>query len=195
MSARNLVSVFLSVGLAASSLLAQAPALRKSPELTITKPSGDELLLSSFKGKVVVLELMFVNSPHCVQLAQMLSELQSNLGPRGLQAVAVAFGPHSDQALVGHVADRLQLSYPMGSATSENVDAYLGRSGTEVLKIPQIVVIDRKGFIRASSGARGDTSLEDEASLRTLLDPLLNEKVSDTSVSNVRPEKKKDGQL
>ena len=195
MSSRRLWSVLSCVALAASSLLAQAPALRKSPELAITKPSGEQLLLSSFTGKVVVLELMFVNSPHCVQLAQMLSDLQGSLGARGFQAVAVAFGPHSDQALVGHVADRLQLSYPIGSATSENVDAYLGRTGTEVLKIPQMVAIDRKGFIRATSGTRGDTSLENESSLRTLLDPLLNEKVPSPNAAGIKPQTKKDGQL
>ena len=132
-------------------------------------------MLSSFKGKVVLLEIMFVNSPHCVQLAQVLSELQSSMGSQGFQAVAVAFGPHSDQALVGHVAERLQLPYPMGSATSENVDSYLGRTGTEKLKIPQMVVIDRKGFIRATSGT-GDPTLENESSLRASIDALLKEK-------------------
>ncbi len=175
MNVRILTCLLLSALLVASSSLAQATALRKSPELAITEPSGEQLLLSSFKGKVVVLEIMFVNSPHCVQLAQMLSELQGSLGPQGFQAVAVAFGPHSDQALVGHVAERLQLPYPMGSATSENVDSYLGRTGSEVLKIPQMVVIDRKGFIRATSGT-GDPSLENESSLRASIGTLLKEK-------------------
>jgi peroxiredoxin len=175
MKLRIPASLLLSAILVASSSLAQAPALRKSPELAITQPSGEQLLLSSFKGKVVLLEIMFVNSPHCVQLAQVLSELQSSMGSQGFQAVAVAFGPHSDQALVGHVAERLQLPYPMGSATSENVDSYLGRTGTEKLKIPQMVVIDRKGFIRATSGT-GDPTLENESSLRASIDALLKEK-------------------
>jgi peroxiredoxin len=191
MSAQRPMSVLLTMALAASSLLPQAPALRKSPELAITKPSGEEMLLSNFKGKVVVLELMFVNSAHCIRLAQTLNDLQGTLGTRGFQAVAVAFGPHADQALVGHVAERLQLTYPMGSATSEEVDAYLGRTGSEVLKIPQIVVIDRRGFIRASSGSKGDSSLEDEISLRALLDPLLNEKVASASVARATPDNKK----
>jgi peroxiredoxin len=189
MRARILISMMVVAGLAGSSLLAQSLSLRKSPELAITKPSGEELMLSNFKGKVVVLELMFVNSAHCIRLAQMLSDLQANLGPRGLQSVGVAFGPHSDQALVGHVAERLQLTYPVGSSTSQDVDAYLGRTGTEVLKIPQIVVIDRKGFIRASSGSRGDSSLEDETSLRAFLDPLLNEKVPAQSGARATPGK------
>ena len=175
MNLRILTGLLSFAILVASSSLAQAPAPRKSPELAITQPSGEQLLLSSFRGKVVVMEIMFVNSPHCVQLAKMLSELQSSMGSQGFQAVAVAFGPHSDQALVGHVAERLQLPYPMGSATSESVDSYLGRAGSAMLKIPQMVVIDRKGFIRATSGT-GDPALENESSLRASIDTLLKEK-------------------
>ena len=119
---------------------------------------------------------MFVNSPHCVRLAQMLSELQGKLGPAGFQAVAVAFGPHADQALLGHVSERLQLTYPMGSATSESVDAYLGRTGTEVLKIPQIVVVDRKGMIRAQSDIKGTAELQDMTGLRPQIEKLLKER-------------------
>jgi peroxiredoxin len=186
------MSTVVSVALAASSLLAQAPVPRKAPELAITKPSGEQILLSSFKGKVVVMEVMFVNSPHCVSLLEMLNQLQGELGARGFQAVAAAFGAHSDQALVGHVADHLKLNFPFGSATSTDVDSFLGRTGNAMLKIPQMVVIDRKGVIRATTASRGDLSLEDEATLRAFVDPLLNEKVA---AAHTMPTGKKDGQL
>ena len=60
-----------------------------------------------------------------------------------------------------------------------DVDNYLGRNGNEILNIPQVVVIDRAGMIRATSGGRGgNPALEDENSLRTLINGLLNEGVS-----------------
>jgi cytochrome oxidase Cu insertion factor (SCO1/SenC/PrrC family) len=37
--------------------------LRKSPEFTIADASGKTTQLSSFKGKVVVMEFLFVKSP------------------------------------------------------------------------------------------------------------------------------------
>src|ERR1700730_14236053 len=114
MSPRKISSLCCVLALSASFLWAQAPVLRKSPELAITVPSGEQVLLSSFKNKVVVLEFMFVNSAHCIRLAQMLGDLQGNLGARGFQAIAVAFGPHADPALLGHVPERLQLTYPLG---------------------------------------------------------------------------------
>jgi peroxiredoxin len=170
--------------------LAQAPSSRKSPEFSIDQSSGEKILLSGLKGKVVVMEFMFVGSAHCLHIAEMLNKLQGDLGSRGFQAAAVAFGPHSDQAMVGHVAERLQLTYPLGFATSERVDAYLGREGTEKLKIPQLIVIDRKGIIRSATGTANPT-LEDEALLRVVLEPLLKEPPPSGNAAHSAPATKK----
>src|ERR1700689_2056652 len=105
MSERKLTSAIASIALTAFSLVAQAPSPRKSPEFSIDQSSGEQILLSGLKGKVVVMEFMFVGSAHCLQIAGMLNKLQSDLGSRGFQTIAVAFGPHADQAMIGHVAE------------------------------------------------------------------------------------------
>jgi peroxiredoxin len=193
MTLRRFISAIVSTTLAASSLLAQAPAPRKSPEFSINKSSGEDVLLSSFKGKVVVMEFMFIGSSHCLELAAMLNKLQADLSPRGFQAIAVAFGQHADQAMVGHVEERLHLTYPLAYASPADVDAYLGRQGTEKLKIPQMIVIDRKGFIRASTGTANPT-LEDEALIRVILEPLLKEPAPSGNAAHATPAPKKNGQ-
>jgi hypothetical protein len=190
MSVQRLISVIASLALTASSLVAQAPLPRKSPELSIDQSSGEQILLSSLKGKVVVMEFMFVGSAHCLQIAGMLNKLQGDLGSRGFQGVAIAFGPRVDQAMVGHVAERLQLTYPLGYATSESVDAYLGRQGTEKLKIPQLIVVDRKGMIRSATGTANPT-LEDETLLRVVLEPLLKEPPPSGTAAHSAPAPKK----
>jgi hypothetical protein len=87
--------------------------------------------------------------------------------------------PQTGEQLLPVVVDSLKLTYPLGYASKQAVDSYLGRSGNEILNIPQVVVIDRAGMIRAASGGRGgDPTLEDENSLRTLINGLLNEGVS-----------------
>ena len=175
---RKLFYFFFGITLAAVSLLAQAPVPRKSPEFSISDAAGDEVLLSSFKGKVVVMEFMFVGSAHCLNLAQLLNKLQGDLGSQGFQSVAIAFGQHADQAMVGHVAERLMLHYPVGYSTPNDVDVYLGRQGTQKLRIPQMVIIDRKGIIRATTGAMGNPALENETQLRSMVESLLEEKAS-----------------
>jgi Redoxin len=156
-----------------------APIPRRSPNLVITEPSGKQVMLSSFKGKVVALEFFFLRSAKCLNLVNTMNKLNAELGPRGFQAVAVAFpapGSDANGLLVGQLVDYLKPNYPIGYATKERVDQYLERSETEVLRIPQVVVIDRDGMIRAQSGGRdGNVQLEDENYLRSLIGNLLTE--------------------
>src|SRR6476469_380322 len=181
MSRQKITSIFLVMALVTSAFaLPTATVLRKSPEFTIADASGKTTQLSSFKGKVVVMEFLFVKSPHCIRVATTLNKLNSALGVRGFQAVGIVSGPpnstETGEQLLPAVVDSLKLTYPLGYAQKDAVDSYLGRSGNEILNIPQVVVIDRAGMIRATSGGRGgDPALEDESSLRNLIEGLLNE--------------------
>ena len=149
---------------------------RKSPEFAIYEPGGKTTMLSSFKGKVVVIEFLFVGSKHCLRVATTINKLYRELGPRGFQPVGIAFGPEADGANAYLLAQTLKLTYPVGYSSNDNVDTYLARGKDEVLNIPQVVVIDRRGMIRAQSGGRpGDPKLEDEDSLRALLEGFLKE--------------------
>ena len=153
-----------------------APVPRKSPDFTINEPGGKTTMLSSFKGKVVVMEFLFLGSQHCLRVAATINKLYGELGPRGLQPVGIAFGPKADAANTYLVAQTWRLNYPVGYSDQENVDTYLARGKDDVLNIPQVVVIDRAGMIRAQSGGRpGDPKLENEDSLRTLLNGLHKE--------------------
>ena len=172
---------FTTIMTLAASAVATTSVPRKSPEFTIVEPSGKETTLSSFKGKVVVIEFLFLKSAHCLRVAQTLNRLQRDLGPRGFQSVGIVFGPDADAQRVTYLADDFKLTYPIGYASPDNVDTYLAREPKEILNIPQIVVIDRVGVIRAQSGGKGgNPALENENSLRALIENLLNEQASQT---------------
>lgn len=180
MNKQRLTSIVLVLVLAASApALPAATVLRKSPEFTISEPSGKSTLLSSYKGKVVVLEFLFFQSEHCMHLAQVLNKLNRELGARGFQPIGIVFDPPkvptSAEKVIPSLVDYFKLNYPVGFTSKDDVDTYLGRTGNELLPIPQVVVIDRAGMIRAVTGDRTDTKLEDETSLRKLIDGLLQE--------------------
>jgi len=180
MHIRKLTSLVLLFLLTASMPARPTSAIpRKSPEFAISGPSGKTTMLSGFKGKVVALEFLFVRSTHCARVAMTLNRLNGELGPRGFQAVGIAFDAPDPSKTGGQLlpamVENLKLTYPVGYANREAVDSYLGRTGKEILAIPQIVVIDRNGMIRAVTGDHTDPSLEDENSLRTLVDGLLKE--------------------
>ena len=78
-------------------------APRVAPDLTMTEPSGAQTRLSSYSGKVTVVEFLFTSSPHCQELARLLAKLQVDLASSGFQAVGVAIdgvlGVASPQAI------------------------------------------------------------------------------------------------
>src|SRR5215469_7574039 len=165
----GIVTASLVVLLLTFSAVAATPSFvpHKSPEFTVTEPSGKITELSALRGKVVVLEFFFLQSNHCTRVAKILNNLNLELGRRGFQALGVVFDPpnvpESHGQLVGPAVSFFKLSYPVGYSSKAEVDRYLARQPHEIFNIPQIVVIDRAGMIRAESGpAGGDPRLEDE---------------------------------
>ncbi len=150
------------------------PIPRKAPELTIVEPSGKQTLLSSYKGKVVVIEFLYTTCPHCQAASQVITKLQKELGPRGFQAIGIAFNDNAQMLVPGFV-QQFNVGYPVGFASSDTVLGYLGFSIMDRYSVPQEVVIDRKGMIRAQSGVDGDPKLQEENSLRSVIDSLLKE--------------------
>lgn len=165
-------AVFLAFG---ASALAVLPVPRKSPEFAIVEPSGKQTLLSSLRGKVVVVEFLMTNCPHCQRVSRTIANVHQELGPRGFQPIGVAFEPGVTPRMVTGFVQQFGVSFLMGYSSPEAVDTYLGRSAVERLMVPQIVVIDREGVIRAQSGRNGDPNLENENYLRNLIDSLLKE--------------------
>ena len=177
----KLIAGIAALLVAATSLVVPAaPVPRASPEFAIVSPGGQSVQLSAFKGKVVVMEFLFVKSEHCLRVLRTLGKLQGELGSRGFQPVGVVFDPPNTSVdgrrLAATMQDYFKLTFPVGYSSKEDVDRYLGRTRQEILSIPQVIVIDRSGTIRAASGGRGgDLTLEDESSLRNLIGKLLDE--------------------
>src|SRR5690242_16499816 len=115
----NRLAVFLV--LSVSSVVATAQVPRKSPEFIIVKPSGKQTLLSSFKGKVVVVEFFLTNCPRCQRVTRTVSKLDKELGPRGFQAIGIAFDKGINGPTVIDLVQRLGVTYLVGYASSDKV--------------------------------------------------------------------------
>jgi peroxiredoxin len=165
----------LALSLASLSLMAQPPMPRKAPELTVVEPSGKQSLLSSYRGKVVVLAFVFTTCPHCQAECGVLTKLNNELGPKGFQPLAVAFNDNAQYLVQGFVQN-IHTNFPVGYAPRQTVVDYLklDDTGKEPWNVPQMVVIDRKGMIVAQSGPKGSEELQLEDSLRKLIVSLLN---------------------
>ena len=160
--------------LAATSLFA-AEIPRKAPEVAVVLPQGGQKLLSEYRGKVVCLEFLFTTCPHCQHSAQVLSQLQTEFGPQGFQALGIAFNPMAKMLVPDFVRD-FKVNFPVGYTENRNtVNGFLQNPDDNALHVPQLVFIDRKGMIRKQSLPRGDAETGDPANMRKLIEQLLAE--------------------
>jgi peroxiredoxin len=147
---------------------------RPAREFTVVEPGGKQTLLTSLKGKVVYMQFLFTTCPHCQALSQVMSKLQAEMGPQGLQVVGIAFDDGADAARTAFY-QRTFAKFPVGFASRATVESYLGLTDDDRFVVPQVVIVDRKGVIRAQSEPTGTENLQREDYLRTYLKSLLAE--------------------
>jgi len=164
------------------SAFATPPLPRKSPEFTFVEPSGKQVLLSSLKGKIVVMPFMFTTCPHCQRYAQDLTQLQKEFGPRGVVFMGTVFN-EANAAMAAQFVKEFNVGFPVGYATRDQVVSYLGLSVLDRWVVPQVAIIDRKGNVVLQSAATGSPELQEPGSLRTLLDKLVKESGSTGSAA------------
>jgi thiol-disulfide isomerase/thioredoxin len=150
-----------------------APAIRKAPELAFTVPGQGQKLLSQYRGKVVALELIFTTCPHCQAASHVMGRLQNELGPRGFQAIDVAFNDNADLLVDGFIKEQ-QTHFPVGWTTRDQVLSFLGISAVERFVVPQLILIDREGMIHYQTPPLGDENSYQESTIRNRLEMLLN---------------------
>src|SRR5215467_7396171 len=180
-------AVFLALGVSA---FAKGPVPRPAGTLDFVDANGKHFNLSSYKGKVVVIQFLLTTCPHCQAMSStVLTKMQNQLGPRGLQVVGVAYiaaeKPDAKSAndAVREYASKYAANFPVGYISTDDTQnrtailAFMGYSVVEQprLGFPQVVVVDRKGVVRAQSEAQGTAELQQEASLTQLVEGLLNE--------------------
>lgn len=147
---------------------------RPAPEFVIHMPNGGQTLLSQYRGKVVCIEFLFTTCPHCQTASQLMSRLQTQYGPKGFQALGVAFNDMANMLVPDFVRD-FKVNYPVGYSPREPINGFLQNPPDNALHVPQIVFIDKKGVIRQQSLPRGDSTTATEANMRKMIETLLAE--------------------
>ncbi len=160
-------TLLLTLGMSA---YAAAPVPRASAELNITDPAGKHILLSQYKGKVVLIQFLLTTCPHCQAMSRMVTTLQQQYGSRGFQAIGAAVNT-ADAALIKKYVDDQHVGFPVGAVPYEVASTYLVVN--QRLSFPQVVIIDRKGQIQAQSEPDGTEELQTQAYLSKFIEKLL----------------------
>jgi thiol-disulfide isomerase/thioredoxin len=156
--------------------LAGAEMLRPAPEFVVKLTSGKQLLLSSFRGKVVALMFVSTDCPHCQDTTRFMESVQKQYGPKGFQTLAVAFNAMAVM-LVQDFIKKTGATFPVGYEERDPVYSFLQRSVSLRTYVPIMVFIDRQGKIRGQY--LGDDAFFEVSSLqmniRTTVEKLLKE--------------------
>ena len=149
---------------------------RPAPELRFVSHAGQQIRLSQYKGKVVVVEFLLTTCPSCMKAAQVLSKLQTELGPRGLQVIGLAINAGAG-AQLAEFTKLHATTFPVGVYPDPDARKFMQASVMSRLLMPQLVFVDRKGMIRDQKGGDDVAFFEnEERNLRAILTKLLAEK-------------------
>jgi thiol-disulfide isomerase/thioredoxin len=169
-----IVAVTAFAMLGSALLAAEDASPRKAPEFAFKVPGQGQKLLSDYRGKVVALEFIYTTCPHCQAASRLMTKLQQEYGPRGLQVVDVAVNPNAD-LLVENFAKDFQVGFPVGWALPSEMTSFMNFSDGRFV-VPQLALIDREGNIRYQTPALEDErwdKLMKEDALRAHLEELL----------------------
>jgi peroxiredoxin len=126
-----------------------------APGFSLPDLGGKTVSLSSFKGKVVILDFWATWCPPCRREIPDFVSLQKLYGSKGLQVVGVALD--QPDKVKRFVIDN-GMNYPVLIGTEDVVAAYGGISG-----IPTTYILDKKGrIVQRFEGFRSRETFESE---------------------------------
>lgn len=153
--------------------LARSASLpRPSGEFVVKMVPGGENLLTSHRGKVVVLALVSTTCPHCQRFIPVLNQAHRDYAAKGVQVIGAAFNPMANMYVPDFIR-QFRPEFPFGWSMREPVHEFLQHSPMMQLYVPIVVGIDRQGVVRAQH-AGDDPFFENEhGNLRAMIDNLL----------------------
>jgi thiol-disulfide isomerase/thioredoxin len=151
----------------------KGPAIpRKADEFVFNYVGGPQQLLSMYKGKTIVLALMFTTCPHCQKTAQLLTQFQKEYAAKGVQILGAVF----DQAAKSRVQQfnrELGLNFPVGYSEQGPVLEFLKLPPNDPYFVPILVFIDRRGTVRSQYVGDETFLSHQEVNIRAEIDKML----------------------
>lgn len=123
-----------------------------APDFTLPQLDGPQLSLSSYRGKVVLLDFWATWCVPCREETPHFVELQQKYGDRGLQIIGVSMDDSPDP--VRPFVQRFHVNYPIVMGTAKTGEDYGG-----VLGLPIAFLIGRDGRIVARHIGATDASV------------------------------------
>jgi peroxiredoxin len=133
----------LSILLCAAAFLSAQQA-RRAPGWALTDSKLKLYDLADYRGKIVILEFMQTNCPHCSAVADTLNAVEQQYGPK-IQIVAVVSAQTEKDYTVASYVQGHKVDYPILFDSGQMMYSYVRNPN---IAFPHIYVIDSRGTIR-----------------------------------------------
>ena len=172
---RRLFSIATLAALVLGAGLAQT--VRRAPGFSLPDLSMTEHDLADYRGKIVVLDIMRTECPHCIPFAKVLEGVKASYG--GKVVVLAIVMPPDDHNKVAAVVDRSKITYPMLFDCGQVAYSYILPDAIHggAVTTPHVYLIDANGIIRGDwvYGPQ-TTEIFQGKGLNTAIDKLLGSK-------------------
>lgn len=132
-----------------------------APDFNLTQLDGQPLQLSSYRGKIVLLDFWATWCDPCREETPHLVELQQKYADRGLQIIGVSMDDSPDP--VRSFYQQFHMNYPVVMGNAKIGELYGG-----VLGLPIAFVLDRQGRIVAKHIGATDVGVFEQDVLKLL---------------------------
>ena len=132
------------VTLLCSLTLAAAGGPRRAPGFDLPDLKGEFHDLADYRGKVLVLEFLKTDCPHCATFADVLAQLQPRYGDKVAVLAVANINTDSPQNIYQYMTGH-KLTYPVALDQGQMMYSYLRTP--QGANLPHVYVIDANGYI------------------------------------------------
>lgn len=118
----------------------------RAGEFVIHMTDGSQKLLSSYRGKVVVMAFMYTTCTHCQATAHLLAKINTEYANKGVQILGVVIDAGGQQGIPTFLKIT-GANFPVGFSSPEQAIKFL-HGPSDGWFIPMLAFIDRNGMIR-----------------------------------------------
>jgi peroxiredoxin len=143
---RRFFTIATLAALVAGAALAQT--VRRAPGFSLTDINTNEHDLQDYRGKIVVLDIMRTECPHCGPFAKLLEEVKTFYA--GKVVVLAIVNPPDNQPKVADFIAKMKVTYPMLFDCGQVAYSYILPDALHggAVTTPHAYLIDANGIIR-----------------------------------------------
>ncbi len=173
---RQFSALLLAICLFSASALPGATVPRPAPEYGFELVGGKQVLLSQYRGKVVMLGFYLTTCPHCKDTVKIVEKLYKEYGAQGFQPLGVCVNDMAKMLTPDFIKEQ-GASFPIGYGNRDGSYGFLQHPTMMQMYYPTFVMVDRKGqIVRQYMGGDlifGKDLAEREKNFRKMFEELL----------------------